>query len=71
MAGNPYRKMIDRVNKKKPTSEPARHARRAFMRRKRFSLSITILIITLFFLFLPLFFIIFFSYKAMSIINIM
>lgn len=63
MAGNPYRNMIDRVNKKKPTSEPARHARRAFMRPTRFSLSITILIFTLCFLFLPLFFIIFFSFN--------
>ena len=63
MPANPYRKLIDRVNKKNPHSEPARHAKRALVDKKQFSFSIIILIITLIFLFLPLFFIILFSFN--------
>lgn len=64
MALNPYRQLINKVNKKKPLSEPARHARRAFRNNKKFSLSITILVITIVFLFLPLFFIGLYSFNG-------
>lgn len=66
MSFSPYRNLISRINHKKPTSEPARHARRAFQRRKPFTFSFSrfILVITLLFLFLPLFYIIFFSFNS-------
>lgn len=64
MSFSPYKKFISRINKQKPMSEPARHARRAFQKRKPFSFSRIILIITLVFLFLPLFYIIFFSFNS-------
>lgn len=65
MTANPYRKFVNNVNKKKPSSEPARHAHKAFRRREsRFSFSFIILVITLLFLFLPLFYIIFFSFNS-------
>lgn len=60
---SPYKKLISHINKKNPMSEPARHARRAFQRRKPFSFSRIVLVITLVFLFLPLFYIIFFSFN--------
>lgn len=60
---NPYRGFINRINKKKPSSEPARHARKAFQKPVKFSISMTVLTITLLFLFLPLVFIIFFSFN--------
>ncbi|AEE16039.1 ABC transporter permease [Treponema brennaborense] len=63
MTNNPYRRLIDRVNRKKPASEPARHARRAFMAKRPFSLSMTVLAVTFVFLFLPLIFIIFYSFN--------
>ena len=58
----PYRGLLNRLHKKTPVTEPARHARRAFQ-RKRFSISITVLAVTILFLFLPLFYIIFFSFN--------
>ncbi|MGP1522858.1 MAG: ABC transporter permease [Treponema sp.] len=60
---NPFRTLITRVNKKRPLSEPARHARRAFQKRNRFSFSLVVLILTLLFLFLPLIVIIFYSFN--------
>ncbi|MGL4986514.1 MAG: ABC transporter permease [Treponemataceae bacterium] len=60
---NLHQPLLDRINKKKPNSEPARHARRAINRQKYFSFSFTVLIITLLFLFLPLFLIIVFSFN--------
>lgn len=64
MTFSPYKKFISRINKKNPTSEPARHAKRAFQRRKPFSFSRIVLVVTLIFLFLPLFYIIFFSFNS-------
>ena len=64
MTDNPYRQLIDRVNKKKPKTESARHARRALLNKRQFSLSLTILIVTIIFLFLPLFFIGLYSFNA-------
>ena len=61
---NPYKGLIDRINRKRPASEPARHARRAFQRRRRrFSLSVTVMVLTFIFLFLPLIFIIAYSFN--------
>lgn len=65
MNGNPYRSLLNKINKKKPVSEPARHARRAFQKKKpKFSISTTTLMLTILFLFLPLFYIVFFSFNA-------
>lgn len=64
MSFSPYKQLITRINKKNPTSEPARHARRAFQRKKPFSFSRVVLVITLVFLFLPLLYIIFFSFNS-------
>ena len=64
MNTNPFRQMINRLNLKRPASEPARHARRAFQKKANFSLSFTILVLTLIFLFLPLFVIIAYSFNA-------
>lgn len=63
MTLNPYRNLVDKLNKKKPTSEPARHARRALMQPRLWSLSHTVLLLTILFLFLPLFFIVAFSFN--------
>ena len=51
-------------NNRIPTSEPARHARKAFKANKsKFSLSLTVLIVTLLFLFIPLFVTIVYSFN--------
>lgn len=63
MNTTPFRPLVRRLNKKKPLSEPARHARRAFQHRKS-SFSFIVLVLTLLFLFLPLFYIILFSFNA-------
>jgi len=61
---SPVRTLISRVNKKRPSSEPARHARRAFQKRNnRFSFSVFVLGLTLLFLFLPLLVIIVYSFN--------
>lgn len=54
---------LQRINKKHPTSEPARHARRAFQKGQYFSFSKVILVLTYIFLFLPLLVIIFYSFN--------
>ncbi|MCM1407758.1 MAG: ABC transporter permease [Treponema brennaborense] len=54
--------VVKRMNKKRPSSEPARHARRAFARRKR-SFSMAVLIATYIFLFLPLAVIVVYSFN--------
>lgn len=51
---NLYNHFVSRLSKKKPTSEPARHARRAYQNKNRVSLSNTVLTVGLVFLFLPL-----------------
>lgn len=59
-----YKILINRINKKRPASEPARHARRAFQKKKpHFSVSRLVLVLTLVFLFLPLIVIIVFSFN--------
>ncbi|MBP7480214.1 MAG: spermidine/putrescine ABC transporter permease PotC, partial [Spirochaetaceae bacterium] len=63
MNTNPFRQMINRLNVKRPATEPARHARRAFQRKSTFSFSFTVLVLTLVFLFLPLFVIIAYSFN--------
>jgi spermidine/putrescine transport system permease protein len=62
MSNNPFNGLIARINKKKPSSEPARHAKRAYQ-KKHFSLSFMVLVLTLFFLFIPLFVIIAYSFN--------
>lgn len=62
MTTSPYRGLLNRLHKKTPVTEPAKHAKRAFQ-KKRFSLSTTVLVFTVIFLFLPLFYIIFFSFN--------
>ncbi|MCR4940333.1 MAG: ABC transporter permease [Treponemataceae bacterium] len=64
MNKTPYRWLLNRLHKKTPLSEPAKHAKRAFQKKKHhFSLSVTVLAITILFLFLPLFYIVFFSFN--------
>lgn len=61
---NIYQHFVSRLSKKKPTSEPARHARRAQQNaNRRFSLSNTIMFISIVFLFLPLFVIVIYSFN--------
>lgn len=63
-SNSPFKPFVRNINKKKPASEPARHARKAFQKHHRvFSLSRTILFLTLLFLFMPLFHIVFFSFN--------
>ncbi|ERJ92078.1 ABC transporter permease [Treponema lecithinolyticum] len=64
MNPNPFRALINRLNKKRPLDESARHARRAFQKRNPFSMSMTVLVLTLVFLFLPLFVIIAYSFNS-------
>lgn len=61
--GNMYSHFTARLSKKKPTSEPARHARRAQQNSNPVSLSNTVLTICLIFLFLPLFVIVVYSFN--------
>ncbi|MGL4981889.1 MAG: ABC transporter permease [Treponemataceae bacterium] len=60
---NLHQPLMNRINKKKPTSEPARHARRAISKRTNFSFSFTVMTATVLFLFLPLFLITAFSFN--------
>jgi len=59
----PYQQFISRIAKKKPTSEPARHARRAFQNMNHLSLSNTVMTLSVIFLFLPLAVIVFYSFN--------
>ncbi len=56
MIKSPYKAIVNRINKKKPLSEPARHAKRAMQKNAsgKISFSMVVLVITLVFLFLPL-----------------
>ncbi len=58
-----YPAFVSRLSKKKPTSEPARHARRALQNKNHISLSNTVMMIAVFFLFMPLFVIIAYSFN--------
>lgn len=61
---NFYHHFLSRLSKKKPSSEPARHARRAQQNANtKFSLSNTIMFISIIFLFLPLFVIVIYSFN--------
>jgi len=61
---NIYSHFLTRLTKTKPTSEPARHARRAFKNANRVSLSNTVLLVCLAFLFLPLVVIVVYSFNS-------
>ncbi|MBR6216268.1 MAG: ABC transporter permease [Spirochaetaceae bacterium] len=56
MIKSPYKSIINRLNKKKPLTEPARHAKKAMQKRAagKISFSGLVLAFTLIFLFLPL-----------------
>lgn len=56
------RHFVSRLSKKRPVSEPARHARRA-LQRKHLSFSNTVMALSILFLFLPLVVIIVFSFN--------
>ncbi|OJF77296.1 MAG: spermidine/putrescine ABC transporter permease PotC [Treponema sp. CETP13] len=61
-----WRPILKNIAKKQPKSEPARHARKAFLKnsqKKPFSFSTLILTLTLIFLFFPLIIIIFYSFN--------
>ncbi|HZK20327.1 MAG TPA: ABC transporter permease [Treponemataceae bacterium] len=61
-----YRPILKNLAKKHPKTEPAKHARKAFLRRsynRRFSFSSFVLILTILFLFFPLFIIVFYSFN--------
>ncbi len=61
---SPFKPLVRKINKPKPSSEPARHARKAFQKHHSpASLSRIILIVTLLFLFLPLFHIVLYSFN--------
>jgi len=61
---NPYGYFVSRLSKKKPTSEPARHARRALQNKSRLSLSHTVMALSILFLFLPLVVTVLYSFNA-------
>lgn len=63
MSFKPYKPFINRLNKKRPSSEPARHARRALKNKNSFSFSFLVLVFTLIFLFLPLIVIVVYSFN--------
>lgn len=58
-----YNHFLSRLSKKKPTSENARHARRALQNKNHLSLSNTVLVFSLVFLFLPLVVIVVYSFN--------
>lgn len=58
-----YHHLVSRLAKKRPVSEPARHARRALQNRPRLSLSNTVMALSVVFLFLPLVVIVVFSFN--------
>jgi spermidine/putrescine transport system permease protein len=59
-----YNLFVSRLSKKNPTSEPARHARRALQNKNHISLSNTVLTVALAFLFLPLVVIVIYSFNS-------
>ncbi len=61
---NVYGQFVSRLSKKKPTSEPSRHARRAFQNLNHGSLSNTMLTLAIAFLFLPLAVTVFYSFNG-------
>lgn len=61
--GKLYQHFLSRLTKKKPTSEQARHARRSLQNRPFFSLSNTVMSMSVLFLFLPLAVIVVYSFN--------
>ncbi|ULQ60626.1 ABC transporter permease [Brucepastera parasyntrophica] len=61
--GGLYHQLLSRFSKKRPSSEPARHARRALQNKNRISFSNTVMILSILFLFLPLTVIVFYSFN--------
>jgi len=61
---NLFTPFTSRLSKKNPTSEPARHAKRAYQNKNRVSLSNTVLTVAVVFLFLPLVVIVVYSFNS-------
>ena len=61
---NLFRPFTSRLSKTKPTSEPARHAKRAYQNKNPVSLSHTVLTVAVVFLFLPLVVIVVYSFNS-------
>lgn len=61
---NLFTPFISRLSKNKPTSEPARHAKRAYQNKTPVSLSNTVLTVAVVFLFLPLAVIVVYSFNS-------
>jgi len=61
---NLFTPFTSRLSKKKPSSEPARHAKRAYQNKNRISLSNTVLTVAVVFLFLPLAVIVVYSFNS-------
>jgi spermidine/putrescine transport system permease protein len=66
---NPYGHFVSRLSKKKPMSEPSRHARRAMQSKNRLSLSHTVMALSILFLFLPLVVTVLYSFNAAKGMN--
>ncbi|HQL32426.1 MAG TPA: ABC transporter permease [Treponemataceae bacterium] len=64
-----YGQFIKRLGSKKPASEPARHARRAYQTRVKASLSNTVLGLSIAFLFVPLLVIVIYSFNSAKGMN--
>jgi spermidine/putrescine transport system permease protein len=62
-SGTKYHQFMSRFSKKRPTSENARHARRAYQNKTHVSLSGTVMALSVAFLFLPLAVIVFYSFN--------
>ncbi len=58
-----YQHFVSRLTRKRPFSEPARHARRALQNRPRISMSNSVMALCVLFLFLPLAVIVVFSFN--------
>ncbi len=61
---NVYQHVLSRFSRKRPLSEPARHARRAYQNKQPLSLSNTVMALSVVFLFLPLAVIVFYSFNS-------
>lgn len=64
-----FKQVVKGLTTKKPTSEPARHARRAYQARNKASLSTSILTLAIAFLFIPLLVIVVYSFNASKGMN--
>ena len=64
-----YGQFVKRLADKKPVSEPARHARRAYQNKVKASLSTTVLAFSVAFLFVPLLMIVIYSFNSAKGMN--